>query len=229
MTGGTSMWPTWWTINYWSFAIAYTPLMGMFFAKIAQGRTLKEFSLYTFVLPGAFGMIWFGIFGSAAIYMEANGAGIYDTMSALGVEATVFAFFENLPLSKILDIAFLFTAFLSVVTLCDSMTTTIASITLKGEGLADEEPPGWSKIFWGVVMALLAFVNIFVAGITGNTSGINATKLLAITCAFPLLFVIIAMVISCFKLLANYHEKYEPKAAAEAGKEERTESEALPH
>mgnify|MGYP002515577353 FL=1 len=211
----TSMWPTWWTINYWSFAIAYTPLMGMFFAKIAQGRTLREFSLYTFVLPGAFGMIWFGIFGSAAIYMEANGAGIYDTMSALGVEATVFAFFENLPLSKLLDIAFLFTAFLSVVTLCDSMTTTIASITLKGEGLADEEPPGWSKIFWGVVMALLAFVNIFVAGITGNTSGINATKLLAITCAFPLLFVIIAMVISCFRLLANYHEKYEPKAEAE--------------
>ena len=58
----------------------------------------------------------------------------------LGVEATVFAFFENLPLSKILDIAFLFTEFLSVVTLCDSMTTTIASITLKGEGLADEDP-----------------------------------------------------------------------------------------
>lgn len=110
-----------------------------------------------------------------------------------------------------LDIAFLFTAFLSVVTLCDSMTTTIASITLKGEGRPDEEPPGWSKIFWGIVMALLAFVNIFVAGITGNTSGINATKLLAITCAFPLLFVIIAMVISCFKLLSNYHEKYEPK------------------
>ena len=39
-------------------------------------------------------------------------------------------------------------------------------------------------------MALLAFVNIFVAGITGNTSGINATKLLAITCAFPLMMYI---------------------------------------
>ena len=47
------MWPTWWTINYWSFMIAYTPLTGMFLAKIAQGRTLKEFSLFNFVLPGA--------------------------------------------------------------------------------------------------------------------------------------------------------------------------------
>lgn len=62
-------------------------------------------------------------------------------------------------------------------------------------------------------MAALAFVNILVAGITGNTSGINATKLLAITCAFPLLFVVAAMAISCFKLLGGYHEK---DASAEA-------------
>ena len=36
----------------------------------------------------------------------------------------------------------------------------------------------------------------------------NATKLLAITCAFPLLFVVVAMAISCFKLLGSYYEKY---------------------
>lgn len=205
---GTAMWPTWWTINYWSFMIAYTPLTGMFLAKIAQGRTLKEFSLFNFVLPGLFGMLWFAIFGSAAIYMQANGAGIYEDMANRGTEAAVFAFFNNLPLSKILSVIFMITAFLSVVTLCESMTTTVASITLKGEDVATEEPPVFYKIFWGLVMAALAFVNILVAGITHNTTGINATKLLAITCAFPLLFVVVAMAISCFKLLANYHEKY---------------------
>ena len=204
----TAMWPTWWTINYWSFMIAYTPLTGMFLAKIAQGRTLKEFSLFNFVLPGLFGMLWFAIFGGAAIYMEANGAGIYDSMASLGTEAAVFAFFNNLPLSTILSVVFMITAFLSVVTLCESMTTTVASITLTGEDVAAEEPPAKIKIFWGIVMASLAFVNILVAGITGNTTGINSSKLLAITCAFPLLFVVVAMAISCFKLLGSYHEKY---------------------
>lgn len=204
----TAMWPTWWTINYWSFMIAYTPLTGMFLAKIAQGRTLKEFSLFNFVLPGLFGMLWFAIFGGAAIYMEANGTGIYDSMANLGTEAAVFAFFNNLPLSTILSVIFMITAFLSVVTLCESMTTTVASITLTGEDVAAEEPPAKIKIFWGIVMASLAFVNILVAGITGNTTGINATKLLAITCAFPLLFVVVAMAISCFKLLGSYYEKY---------------------
>lgn len=203
MTEGTatSMWPTWWTINYWSFLIAYTPLLGMFLAKIAQGRTLREFSLFNFILPGGFSMIWFGIFGSAAIYKEANGAGIYDAMQTMGTEASVFAFFKDLPLGTILSVIFMFTAFLSVVTLCDSMTTTIASITVEGDGVATEEPPARIKVFWGVVMASLAFVNILVAGITGNTSGINATKLLAITCAFPLLFLVVVVVISCAKML----------------------------
>lgn len=204
----TSMWPTWWTINYWSFMIAYTPMTGMFLAKIARGRTLKEFSLFNFVLPGVFGMIWFAIFGSAAIYLEAGGAGIHDAMTNLGVEATVFAFFEHFPLSKVLSIVFMVTAFLSVVTLCDSMTTTISSITLTGENVAGQEPPGKIKIFWGAVMASLAFINIFVAGITGNTTGINATKLLAITCAFPLLFVVVAMALACIKLLRDYFSKY---------------------
>ena len=212
----TAMWPTWWTINYWSFMIAYTPLTGMFLAKIAQGRTLREFSLFNFVLPGLFGMLWFAIFGSASIYMEANGAGIHDAMVNQGTEATVFAFFSNLPFSTVLSVVFMITAFLSVVTLCDYMTTTISSITLEGSNVAAEEPPAKIKVFWGVVMASLAFINIVVAGITGNTSGINATKLLAITCAFPLLFVVVAMAISCFKLLFKYHDKYSKEPGAKA-------------
>ena len=203
----TAMWPTWWTINYWSFMIAYTPLIGMFLAKIAQGRTLREFSLYNFILPGVFGMIWFAIFGSASIYMQANGAGIYEEMNEKGLEATVFAFFSNLPLSTVLSIIFMITVFLSVVTLCDSMTTTISSITLNGD-TATKEPPSSIKVVWGVIMASLAFINIAVAGITGNSSGINATKLLAITCAFPLLFVVVAMAGSAFKLLFNYQKNY---------------------
>lgn len=117
----------------------------MFLAKIAQGRTLKEFSLFNFVLPGLFGMLWFAIFGGAAIYMEAGGAGIYESMASLGTEAAVFAFFNNLPLSKILSVVFMITAFLSVVTLCESMTTTVASITLTGEDVASEEPPPKSR------------------------------------------------------------------------------------
>lgn len=107
--------------------------MGIFLAKIARGRTLREFTIYNFLLPGLFGIVWFGIFGSSAIFYETNGGGIYQSMQELGTESAVFAFFKNMPISAVLDVVFLFTAFLSIVTLCDSMTTTISSLSINSQ------------------------------------------------------------------------------------------------
>ena len=199
-------WPTWWTINYWSFMIAYTPLMGMFLAKIAVGRTLREFCLFNFVLPGGFGILWFGIFGSAAINLQMNGGGIWESMQANGTEMAVFAFFKNFPLSTIISIVFMITVFLSVVTMADSMTTTVASLSIDAHDADTAEPPRKIKIFWGLVMSSLAFVNIATAKTVGEVSGINATKQLAIVAAFPLLFVVVLMVFSCVKMLIKHKE-----------------------
>ena len=200
------MWPTWWTINYWSFMIAYTPLIGMFLAKIARGRTIKEFAIYNFIIPGVFGILWFGIFGSASIQIQATSGGIWESMNELGTESAVFAFFEHFPLSKLMSAIFMVTAFLSVVTLADSMTTTISSLSIKSDKSATVEPPARIKIFWGVVMSLLAFVNIVTASTVGEVSGINATKQLAIVSAFPLLFIVDAMIFSTVKMLLQYRK-----------------------
>lgn len=185
----------------------------MFLAKIAQGRTLKEFSLFNFVLPGLFGMLWFAIFGGAAIYMEAGGAGIYESMASLGTEAAVFAFFNNLPLSKILSVVFMITAFLSVVTLCESMTTTVASITLTGEDVASGGAPRQNQDLLGRGHGG--------AGLCQHPGGRHHRQHLRHQrhqaaghhLRLPLLFVVAAMAISCFKLLGGYHEK---DASAEA-------------
>ena len=200
------MWPTWWTINYWSWMIAYAPLMGIFLAKIARGRTLREFTIYNFLLPGLFGIVWFGIFGSSAIFYETNGGGIYQSMQELGTESAVFAFFKNMPISAVLDVVFLFTAFLSIVTLCDSMTTTISSLSINAKNAAVAEPPAKIKIFWGITVSLVCFVNLATASTVGNVSGIDATKQLAISTAFPLMFVMILILISGVLMLKNYHK-----------------------
>lgn len=42
---------TWWTMYDWAIWIAYAPLMGIFFAIIAYGRTIKQFLLINWVLP----------------------------------------------------------------------------------------------------------------------------------------------------------------------------------
>lgn len=173
----------------------------------ARVRTLREFTVYNFLLPGLFGIVWFGIFGSSSIFYEINGGGIYQSMQELGTESAVFAFFRNMPLSEVLDVIFLFTAFLSIVTLCDSMTTTISSLSINAKNAATAEPPAKIKIFWGITVSLVCFVNLATASTVGEVSGIDATKQLAIASAFPLLIVMILMLISGILMLNNY-DKY---------------------
>ncbi|MCD8009632.1 MAG: BCCT family transporter, partial [Lachnospiraceae bacterium] len=177
-----------------------------FLAMRGRGRSLKVFTIYYFLRPGCFGILWFAIFGSAAINYEINGAGIYETMSNLGTEAAVFSFFDNLPLSQVLCVIFMFTIFISIVTLADSMTTTISSLSIVSKTAGTAEPPTPIKIFWGVLMSTLAFVNIASASTTGEVSAIDATKSLAIVCAFPLLIVMILMLISAIKMLNQYDQ-----------------------
>lgn len=203
------MWPTWWTVNYWSWMIAYAPLMGIFLAKIARGRTLKEFIVYNLLLPGAFDCIWFGIFGSAAIFYDTKNAGeTWNMMNDAGTEVAVFSFFKNLPLTDLLRVVFIFTIFISIVTLADSMTTTISSLSINAINAATVEPPAAIKIFWGVTLSLVAFVNLATANTVGAVSGIDATKQLAITSAFPLLILMYVILYSGFRMLQNY-DKYD--------------------
>ncbi|MDD3217755.1 MAG: BCCT family transporter [Lachnospiraceae bacterium] len=199
-------WPTWWTVNYWSWMIAYAPLMGIFLAKVARGRTLKEFVLYNFLYPGIFGVLWFGVFGGASINFQIKNGVIWNTMQTKGTESAVYAFFDNLPFSQILCVVFLFTVFISIVTLADSMTTTISSLSINVKNAATVEPPAKVKIFWGLTLSLVAFVNLATANSVGAVSGIDATKQLAILAAFPLLIVMILIVVSGVKMLSHYEQ-----------------------
>ena len=193
------MWPMWWTIIYWVWFIVYCPMVGLFLGKIAKGRTVREFIIMNLLVPGTFAILWFGVFGSNAIHIELNSGGaIWNVIQTQGLEASVFAFLSYFPLSTLTSIAFLVTLFLSVVTLCDSMTSTIASMSINIENNESVEPPNNIKIFWGVVMSSVAFLSIIAT--TSSTEGaidvIQSTKLLPMTAALPALFVYVAMAVS---------------------------------
>ena len=54
---------TWWTMYDWAIWIAYAPLMGIFFAIIAYGRTIRQFLIINWILPASFGFVWFSVWG----------------------------------------------------------------------------------------------------------------------------------------------------------------------
>ena len=91
----------------------------MFLARLAKGRTIRQFMLMNLMVPALFGLLWFSVFGGAAIHEGGK----------LMLEKSVFEFLKHYPLSNILSWIFVGTVFISIVTMADSMTSTVASLS----------------------------------------------------------------------------------------------------
>lgn len=200
-----SMWPRWWPIYYWAIWLAYAPLTGMFLARISKGRTLRQFMTVNLILPAAFGLIWFSVFGGSAIRLELNGAGIWESIQTNGLEVSVYAFLKNFPLSTFMSALFVLAIYVSVVTLADSMTTTVASLSTTAYNNDEQEPPNKVKIFWGLVMSSMAIINL-IAGKAGEISGIDATKQIATVAGFPILFFMMLLAFCVIKMIVKHKE-----------------------
>lgn len=207
-----SQWPRWWPIYYWAIWVAYAPISGMFFGSIAKGRTIREFLFYNLILPAVFGIIWFAIFGSAAIHQQLNGTDLWGVIQNKGLEVSIYAFLKNYPLTKIFSWIMVITIVISVITLCDSMTGTISKMSTIGDYSDSQEAPGYIKIFWGLVMSSLAIVNLLSP--EGKISGIDATKMISTVAGFPLLFLMILLTCSILYMIIK-GDKHEIVCAEE--------------
>lgn len=222
-----SQWPRWWPIYYWAIWIAYAPISGMFFGSISKGRTIREFLTFNMIAPSLFGLIWFSIFGGAAIYQQLYTDGnLWGVIQDKGLEISIYSFLNQYPLTKILSWIMVVTVLLSVITLCDSMTGTIAKMSTKGNYSSSIETPGRYKAFWGVVMSSLAIVNLLAP--EGKISGIDATKMISTVAGFPILFLMVAITICVLIMLSRDHKLYKynihPLGSIEKQKQEREQS-----
>ena len=138
-------------------------------------------------------MIWFSIFGGAAIEMQLSKTfDLWASISNKGVEYTVFAFLEQFPLSGLVIPVFLITVVISFVTLADSMTTCVAAMSTRGMTAENAEAPALLKITWGVVMGLLAFIMI-------SMSGVDGVKMIGAIAGLPIMILMVALLVSTLK------------------------------
>jgi choline-glycine betaine transporter len=204
-----SDWPRWWTVYYWAIWLAFAPMSGMFFARVAYGRTIREFILCNLVATSLFGMVWFWIYGGSAVFYELHNHNLWSVIQSPqgGLEASLFAYLQNLPIPTVLSWIMLGTIMTSFSTMTDSMTTTVAAMNTTGNTKEDPEPPYYMKIIWGVLMGGMALITL-TAGAGGKISGIDATKMIATVAGIPILFYAIAQAYSIFAILFN-QEKYD--------------------
>lgn len=206
----SEMWSQWWDQFDFVDFLAFGPVVGLFMIKLGKGRTLRQFVVINWVVPALFGMIWFAIFGGLALDIQYNYAAyadrvnlegcasLYDYMQQFGTEAVMLKVAEVFPFSNIVKPIILVLIILSFVTLADSMTSTVALMTIR-DNIGVNEAPVFIKLMWGLIMGGSALIFT----LTGNIDGIKILKTFA---GFPILILGIVMV-AMFMIYVLKHGK----------------------
>lgn len=216
---GGEQWAQWWD-EYWMVDwMSFGPLMGLFFVKLAYGRTIRQFIVVNLFMPALFGAIWFGVFGGFANFLQLTGAAdMVGFLNEFGSEAFMMNLFNYVPFTLVIQIVMLITIILSIVTLCDSMTQTLSSMSLKHQEGAKEAPVP-VKLFWGLLIAVVSLVFV----LSGGIEGIKIVKTIA---GFPIVFLEAVMMCGFIWHFINKRDKRDEIEYADLVKERNAEMEA---
>ena len=169
MTPGET-WSRDWNIQFTASFFVYAPVLGLFLARLARGRTVREFVWMNIVAPSVFCILWIAVWAGMTIEAQWTGAlDIWKYVNERGMESTIFSLFTLLPASRFLTVIFCCAVFFSLATMCDAITGTMAILSSKNLTVEDH-PPRSLKIFWGCAIAASAYILIASGGIVSVRS-----------------------------------------------------------
>ena len=199
---GHAVWQSNWTVFYWGWWISWAPFVGLFIARISRGRTLREFAVAILFVPVGLSMLWIGVLGGNALYMELHAAGgvgaagVLDLVRAANYEAALYGTIDRLS-----DVAWLTWAMSALATLllltwfitsADSGTLVITTMLSMG----DRHPPKRFRVVWGLGQGMVAAV-LLLAG------GLQALQTASVAAAVPVSVVLLLMMFGLVKSLVQ--------------------------
>jgi choline-glycine betaine transporter len=192
---GTAEWLSGWTVFYWAWWISWTPFVGMFIARISRGRTIRQFVVGVMLIPSAVSLIWFAIFGGAAIELQRSGT----DLASQDLEGQLFGLLDSIPLGGVLSIIAMLLVAIFFVSGADAASVVMGTLSQRGT----IEPSRWVVIFWGVLMGAIAAIMLVVGAASGGESdALSGIQTITIIMAAPFALV---MVVLCIALAKDLH------------------------
>jgi L-carnitine/gamma-butyrobetaine antiporter len=187
--------PQWWTIFYWAWWASYASQMGIYFARISKGRTVREFCIAILTATGLGVWIFFAVFGNYTLhtFIHERLPQLADTLNNLGNASAVVQVWSTLPLPKVFLFAMLLMTLLATITLINGTAYTLAILSTK-RITGEQEPAGWNRISWAVVLGILALVLMAIGGL-------KAIQTSSVLVSLPMLFIFIIIFIGFFKVI----------------------------
>jgi choline/carnitine/betaine transport len=182
----TETWLSGWTVFYWAWWISWTPFVGMFIARISRGRTIKQFVAGVILVPSAVSLLWFAIFGGAAVSIQRAGT----DLASESPEAQLFGVLEAYPLGAALGIVAMVLVSIFFVSGADAASIVMGTLSQRGA----LHPSRGIVVFWGVVMGAIAAVMLLVGGDDALTGIQNLTIIMAVP--FGLVMVLLCLALT---------------------------------
>ncbi len=173
-----------WTIFYWAFWLSWSPFVGMFIARISKGRTIREFILGVLFVPSLLTFIWMTTFGNTAIELIMNqGNSALREVVQKDTSLALFQFLASFPFTDVLSMLAIVIIVIFFVTSCDSSAMVIDILSSKTNGSSKSNPdekeigPLWQRIFWSLLIGVVAIVLMLAGGLKALQAATIASAL----------------------------------------------------
>jgi choline/carnitine/betaine transport len=194
-----------WTIFYWAWWISWTPFVGMFIARISRGRTIRQFVAGVLLVPSLVSLIWFAVFGGAAINVQQGGV---DLAGKGTIEAQLFTLLDQYPIATIASILVMVLVAIFFVSGADAASIVMGSLSERGT----IKPRKGTVVFWGVAMGAVAAVMLLV----GGEDALTGLQTITIIAALPFVIVMVGMAVALVKDLRHDPKVVRREYASEA-------------
>jgi choline-glycine betaine transporter len=201
-TGGdaTAEWLSGWTVFYWAWWISWTPFVGMFIARISRGRTIRQFVVGVLLIPSVVSLIWFAVFGGAAINLQRSGT----DLASQDTEGQLFGLLNSYPLGGVLSIIAMILVAIFFVSGADAASIVMGTLSQRGT----IEPSKWVVVFWGVIMGAVAAIMLIIGATAGGEGSegdaLTGIQTITIITAAPFALVMVVLCVALAKDL--YHD-----------------------
>ncbi len=181
-------WIQGWTVFYWAWWISWSPFVGMFIARVSEGRTIREFLTAVLLVPTVVTLIWMSVYGGIAIDQVINNVGALGSDGLTEVPLAMFQMFDELPMGTLLSVIAIVLVLVFFITSSDSGSLVIDSITAGGK----IDAPVTQRVFWATLEGAIAIALLWI----GGTEAIQALQAGVISTGLPFTVVLLLMCVS---------------------------------
>lgn len=175
-------WQKSWTVFYWAWWLSWSPFVGMFIARISRGRTIRQFVFGVLVAPTLLSLLWFSIFGGAALDLALNGGADVGVAVQENTATAIYVLLDHFPLAQLGNLVAIFLVAIFFVTSSDSGSFVVDMLTSGGH----PNPPVWQRIFWASTEGMLAIILLIIGGLGALQAG-------AVSMGLPFCVIILAV------------------------------------